>query len=414
MPESDYIGGSENAPRRVIAVSSFFPIPEDRGDPVRVSMFLQGLASASDLTLLVVRRPDTSPLDIQRLKELLPRADVLHFPPPKVGNRPHHRAARWIRALVTGSPAWVQNRRSRELADRLSDAVNDADSVYFLGEAAGTYVRSDYKAHRHWDKSNVLGASTALDVSEARAGLPWLRASMISLVSRRYERRVLQAIDGISVTSDTESSRLQSLYGRRPDVVLPSAVQAPSWLPGYDSSGPVVLWLGSLRYASNLAGLDRFVHEGLDVLISAGLRLRVVGSGASDQLAARLSNTPGIEFAGYVADLGTCVQGARAGIVPLWSGAGIKLKSLTMLAYGLPVASTEIGWEGIPLAAALKVSDDSRSLASAVANADQHVLRTTHEASLLAIQAGGFTRDGFCQTVSTLVKRDFTHSNGRQ
>jgi hypothetical protein len=40
--------------RRILAVSSFFPLPADRGDPVRVGMYLRSLNAVADLTVYVV------------------------------------------------------------------------------------------------------------------------------------------------------------------------------------------------------------------------------------------------------------------------------------------------------------------------------------------------------------------------
>ena len=60
-----------------------------------------------------------------------------------------------------------------------------------------------------------------------------------------------------------------------------------------------------------------------------------------------LRETPGVRLAGYVDDVSPYFERARALVVPLRSGGGMRVKILETLARGLPVVSTSIGHEGI-------------------------------------------------------------------
>lgn len=330
----------------VIAIVSYFPKPEDRGDPVRVAAMLRALAKSSNLTVLAMQRDNTSPEEEASLRAELFPATLETFPLPR-----RSRMGRSLLSLLLRTPPWILNRWSRHQWSRIRELSRGADLLVALGEAAGCSLALPGLANLrawHWDKANVIGASAALDVSEERRLARRLRRRAILVVSKSYEGRLVKRASSVSVTSGEEAKRLHRLYGREADFVIPSGVTLPLRATrGSDDCS--VVWLGSLAYSSNVAGLHRFIDEGgLAALTQAGLSLRVIGSGAPESLAKYLAGTEGIHYQGYLEDLSVVLGEARYGVVPLWSGAGVKLKTLTLLSYGLVVASTPVGVEGLP------------------------------------------------------------------
>jgi glycosyltransferase involved in cell wall biosynthesis len=77
-------------------------------------------------------------------------------------------------------------------------------------------------------------------------------------------------------------------------------------------------------------------------------RLRLVGRHLPEDLAARAREL-GAEPVGFVDDLGVEFSLARAIVIPLWQGAGIRVKMIEAVAAGLPVVSTSLGAEGLGL-----------------------------------------------------------------
>lgn len=352
---------------KVLAITSFFPWPLDRGDPIRVGMFLRGLNAAADLTVLAVARETTTEADERELARRLPGAKLSTHPLPPRGPGRAGAARRWLRALRRQVPSWVLLRASPQLREELCrlTAGGEYSAAFLLGEAAGIYSGDIAGTQVHWDKSNVISASTQLDIDEAPALVHKLRAVIVAWLSRRFERTVLSAVHSVSVTSPEEVQRLLDWTGAHADVVIPSAIELrrSTERGAYNPHASSVLWLGSFQYRSNTSGLQRFIDQGLPILSAAGLTLRVVGSGATRDQVQWLRGTDGIEYLGFVEDLSSAARGCIAGIVPLWSGAGVKLKTLTLLDLGLPIVSTSQGMEGIPYAAALHVSEDSLELA---------------------------------------------------
>ena len=150
----------------------------------------------------------------------------------------------------------------------------------------------------------------------------------------------------MAVTSAEEAKRLEALYGRRADAVVLSAVDLPPEPLGAPS-GKTIGWLGDHRYAPNVEGLVRFVEEAWAPLGEQGCRLLVPGREPPTLVSGTWSATPGVELVGFVDDLDDLLGRLSAAVVPLWRGAGVKLKTLTFMAAGIPTVATPVALEGV-------------------------------------------------------------------
>jgi glycosyltransferase involved in cell wall biosynthesis len=360
-------------------VCSFFPLPADRGDPVRVLLALRALAEVGRYPLLAVPRPDTTPDRVAELRRMLPGVDVRLYPATPYRLDRLGPLGRYPEALAGGLPPWIRTRYSRELH---ADLRGRTGSALALGEAAGAYLPGT-GPRWHWDKANVLAASTRQDVAEARGTVARLRARYLARVSARFEGRVLASCATVSVTSAPESARLARHHGRIADAVLPSCVPVPV---GYAPRpvGRSLVWLGSFAYPPNVLGLRRFLDEGWARLHRAGFTLALAGSGRPPGW---LERHDGVRVLGYVEDLRPVLAGARAAVVPLWSGAGVKVKTLTLLAHSVPVFATPVGAEGVPACDAVRLADSPAALAEAILAASPADLDRMAGAGLPLIEA---------------------------
>ena len=132
--------------------------------------------------------------------------------------------------------------------------------------------------------------------------------------------------------------------------VLPSP--APdSFKRRYDKSFSFV-FIGSLNYAPNEVAMLAFIESALPMIVVAApdFRLKIIGKHASDKLKAEIEKFPNhIQLMGFVPDLTEVFATCCGMIVPMTFGTGIKLKTLEALSYGVPLISTSIGVEGIPV-----------------------------------------------------------------
>jgi glycosyltransferase involved in cell wall biosynthesis len=213
----------------------------------------------------------------------------------------------------------------------------------------------------------------------------WLEryaASLKNPASRGYARhqarrmrdteaeRVARA-DLVLAIQEEECRELRRMAPEARVEVLPVGVEPGRFLPRAPEQPPIVLLTGSLGWEANARGARRFLQEGWPEVRARipTARLRLVGKGLTAGLA-DAARDAGAEIVGYVDAIEPEFARASALVVPLWIGAGARVKIVEALAAGLPVASTPRAAEGLDLVAGehLCVSDDASGLGRAVAD----------------------------------------------
>jgi glycosyltransferase involved in cell wall biosynthesis len=328
--------------KRVLAVCSFTPFPVHGGDSVRVVGLLKALSNYADLTVWCV---DSLGGDAALLRRYLTQAEVVAFARDRPANS--GRAAnlhRYLQATRNGVPSWILKRQSASLHDSLLESQEEWDGVIALGEASAQYF-DGFGGRWHWDKFNIQSVSLKDEFTLRTSPTVALREYVTLHATRRYEKKWSCHASTFSVTNDVEAARFLSVFGRVPCIVH-STVSYPYDIVRRPEPGRL-LWLGSFGYRSNRVGLREFL-EGSWADLAEDFELRVVGSKMTDHDRRWLASFANVNPIGFVDDLAEELSLAQLGIVPVWSGGGTKMKTLTMMAAGLPVVSTSVGLEGIP------------------------------------------------------------------
>lgn len=336
---------------RLLIVCSVLPYPATAGDPVRVLGLLRHLVPEMtsmgwQVEILAVERPDGKAEDVTSLRRIL-RCGVVTVPYRNpLGNSRLARGVRWLKGWPLGVPGWIQERSPGKLRQEL--AVRDCDVAIFFGEASARWVnvlRSRPKRVRVWDKSNVLAASA----DGTWRGHP-VRQFLAVRSSLAFESSRMQSFDRVLVTSTAEAQRLTEFFGRQPDGIIPSGIDVSDFEPSTVSQrqGKTLGWLGSFSYSSNVDGLVSFLQNDWSSLRAQGWSLDITGSGVIPPIVHQVvAKHSGIRLNGFVADIGAWMTGLHGAVVPLYSGAGVKLKTLTFMAAGVPVIGTEEAFEGV-------------------------------------------------------------------
>ena len=360
---------------RILLLTIDFPLPVNAGGVVRLLGISEALVRAGHEVhmLAKLRTRETDPALVGELSRRLGGAPVevfgaSHFPAPGGAARS---AGRWAYALGTRTPPWVWTAYSRGLAARARELAPAFDVCLLMDDHAHQFaVDLRGLVPTVLDMQNVMAASwnntNHWGGDAPSAGQRVTQAVGFDLI-KRWEHRVSTAADAVIVTSADEAERFREHHGLRCDWVG-SAIGTPELVAAPRQAGPNVVWLGDHRYHANVHGLLRFLREGWRPLGEQGLRLQVVGREPGDEVSALASELPGVEVLGFVDDLDAMLASAAAAVVPVWKGAGIKMKTLVMMGAGLPVASTSVGLEGIAAVDGVhaRLADDPVALAAAV------------------------------------------------
>jgi len=207
---------------------------------------------------------------------------------------------------------------------------------------------------------------------EAQAELAVSEEAREALRSAADEARTVEAemafsVDTIVCVSADEAAALRALGAREPLVVEPWLSDLSLTPAGFAERADAFLVAGWLAgpESPNVDGLVWFVHEVLPIVRARVPWVRVHVSGPEPPKVARDVGGRGICFEGQVSNMAEFYGRTRACIVPLRYGAGVKIKTVEALQYGVPTVATTVGAEGIDLRGtnALLVADDPREFA---------------------------------------------------
>ena len=110
-----------------------------------------------------------------------------------------------------------------------------------------------------------------------------------------------------------------------------------------------IIFIGGFGHPPNEDALLWFAREVFPLIKKEirDIRFIVMGSNPTPKVLELQSDD--IEVTGYVPDISGYFNSARVFVAPLRYGAGLKGKVLQAMSYGLPVVTTPVGVEGIPL-----------------------------------------------------------------
>ncbi|HEY6196752.1 MAG TPA: glycosyltransferase family 4 protein [Candidatus Eisenbacteria bacterium] len=167
---------------------------------------------------------------------------------------------------------------------------------------------------------------------------------------RRAERELCEAADLVLAIHDVEAAELESLAPRARLATVPVGVDETRFLAHAPTRPPCVLLTGAFGWQPNTEGASRFLAEGWGRVRSrhGQATLRLVGKDLGGPLAAQ-ARAAGAEPVGYVRAIEPEFAAASVLVVPLWVGAGMRVKIVEGMMAGVPVVATPLAAEGMRL-----------------------------------------------------------------
>lgn len=189
--------------------------------------------------------------------------------------------------------------------------------------------------------------------AEAATGLRKVQLLLDARSMRAAERECAGALDQWAV-SEGDRRVIERLIGA-PAFVAPNVVEDGAF--AFEAAGvapgaaPTIGFLGSYGYEPNVEAALEFIDISA-ALAAEGVAHRgyLLGGGPTEAMRARAKATPHVEITGFVADADPLMSRFTLLLAPLRTGSGTKLKIIQCMAMGIPVVTTTVGAEGIPLA----------------------------------------------------------------
>jgi GT2 family glycosyltransferase/glycosyltransferase involved in cell wall biosynthesis len=210
-----------------------------------------------------------------------------------------------------------------------------------------------------------------------------VRANLVleAEAARRFETRIACEVDHLVCISTDERSILESVPGHAPiDFIVPVARRIDVTTRKFAEREPLAIlvagWMAGPN-SPNADGLRWFAERVIPLLRARVPYAKVAVTGANPPPSLLKYASGALEFVGYVPDLSALYSRARVALSPLRFGAGVKIKTVEAIQYGVPVVATSVGAEGLDITCheAVNIADDEEVFAHLVAG-----LLTEHEA----------------------------------
>lgn len=356
-------------PLRILWIKTELLHPVDKGGRIRTYQMLKALAAKHRITYLTLDDGQAAPDALERAGEYCQRVVAVPFAPPPKGGPGFYAAL--ARNLPGSLPYAVARYASAALRGRIVELAPASDVVVCDFLAPSLNVPNGLAAPTVLFQHNVEAA-----LWERHAAVPQhpLRRLYMREQARRmrlFEQSECRRFDRVVAVSDADADTMRREYGVTHVAAVPTGVDLDYITPADFAarSRHEIVFVGSMDWMPNEEGIRWFADEAFPQIqrrIPAAT-LTIVGRLPTPRVQELARRNPAITVTGTVPDVRPYLARAALSVVPLRVGGGTRLKIFEAMAAGLPVVSTSIGAEGLPVVhdRHLLIGDSAQELADA-------------------------------------------------
>jgi len=398
---------------RILWIKTEFLHPVDKGGRIRTYQMLREIARLHHVTYLTLDDGTAAPDAAALASEYAAETIRIPFTPPAKGTPGFF--ADLLANVFSPLPYAVSRYKSDAMSREIARLAGKVDIVVcdFLAPAvnvpAGLGTPTLLFQHNVeamiWERH----AAVASGIKRHYMGEQWRRME-------RFERKECLRFDHVIAVSPQDTAVMRERYGVSRVSDVPTGVD----IEYFTASGAAerrpheLVFTGSMDWMPNDDAMIWFATDVLPLIRAKipDVHTTVVGRTPSARLQAlATSSAGGIEVTGRVPDVRPFLERSSAFIVPMRVGGGTRLKIYEAMSMGLPVISTTIGAEGLPVTdnETAVLRDDPRSFADAVIR----LLETENERRRIAEAGQRLVRarfgwsgvaDAFMETCASVVE----------
>ncbi len=232
----------------------------------------------------------------------------------------------WIHPIFT-------RRFNRSFLHHLQNMAQNYDIIYFDFSQVALYslfINHPYK---------VLRMHDVLCQKFSRKN--WLLAKWIC----KTEKKIVRSVEKVFVPSKKDAEIIEKKYGVEA-LFTNEYLKQISFPTALEQKNQYVFY-GYWKRPENTDGLILFIENVIPVLKSE-YNFLVIGGGLDSGLVEKYLKPNKIEYMGFVNEPLSIIMQSSAVIVPLFQGAGVKVKVIDSFTAGTPVIGTCLAFEGLP------------------------------------------------------------------
>jgi glycosyltransferase involved in cell wall biosynthesis len=169
----------------------------------------------------------------------------------------------------------------------------------------------------------------------------------------RYEGEVCRESGHVVAVSTKDADRFRNIFGISQISEVPTGVDIASFAPPASPPDRIadLVFVGSMDWLPNIDGTTYFVDEILPIIRKRrpDCTVAIAGRSPGKHILEMAQRDPKILVSGTVPDIRRYLWGSSVSIVPLRIGGGTRLKIYEAMAAKIPIVSTTVGAEGLPV-----------------------------------------------------------------
>lgn len=357
---------------KILIVPKEFPHSKVIGGPILIYNRIKNMSDTCEVGLASFIRDE----DRQFLPSVEPYLKDLELMPyPPVRSIPKRIRDWWVSKV----PPYMCNTKSEQMSKAIG--VLCAREKYDAVIAEYT-VMGQYLYNNPWLPENVtriISCHESYYIARSRSRDFYGRFSKIGIQETlrlrgllKYEFDMYRSADKVLTLTPEERDGIKAIAPDLDISVVPHGVDIEAFVPAQkEPEENAIMFLGNYPHDPNRDAVIWF-YETMYKKISAqvpNLKFYIVGNKPTDDILA-LKGDRSIEITGRIDEVAPWLQKARVFICPIRLGKGFRGKVLEAMAVGLPVVSTSLGAEGLPVAdgSNILIGDDPDTFAKHVVN----------------------------------------------
>lgn len=257
-----------------------------------------------------------------------------------------------LRSYFTAPSLNVFRNYNKQLDEKIKQWAPECDLIFVDHYEMGQYVPKSFKKpvvlHEHNAEFVMWERLAEIEKNPIKKAVIKLEASRIKRTERLYAENasvVFAAPNDIEELAEigVDRNKLKPTYHLGEDFLL----ESPNL--EFSETENALLFVGTLTWEANIDGLIWFLDEIYPSVVKnhPDIHFYIVGKNPDQRLISRAQKFESVELTGFVEELEPYFKKARAFVIPLRFGSGIKVKLLNAMYRGIPIVTTPIGTEGL-------------------------------------------------------------------
>jgi glycosyltransferase involved in cell wall biosynthesis len=337
---------------RILWIKTELLHPVDKGGRIRTYQMLRSLTKRHHVTYLCLDDGTAAPNARSLATEYCHQLETVQFNPPVKGGLRFF--VDLILNLFSPLPYAITRYQSVELRARIAELAPNADLVVCDFLTPSVNVPNELPSRKVLFQHNVESMIWERHVTVPQHAMRKLYMRQQWRKMERFESRMCQFFDHVVAVSNDDARIMKERYHVASVSAVATGVDIAFFAhrpaPSHEANNELV-FVGSMDWMPNEDGIRWFaecVFPQVRLLIP-NAQLTVVGRSPPASMRRLASREAGIDVVGTVPDVRPYWERAAVSIVPLRIGGGTRLKIFEAMAMGIPIVSTSVGAEGLPV-----------------------------------------------------------------